>query len=890
MDEIIDKMCLLLWAKTSEESVNWHPLIWHMIDSGTVAKIFWRKYLSVSFKWSFCQLFSLEDQEACNLLSFWVSLHDIGKAGPAFQKKSADRLNFLKDAGYPFPTSLSKEQGYHGLASTWILRDYFLQAYPQHPRFGNALAIVLGGHHGEFPSNSDILDSTYKTDHLGNVIWQNLRDKLIEYCSLAFSPPKVINFPNDRKEFNPILTIIAGITTTSDWIASNTNYFSYHPEGGSLRAYAEIAEQRALFSLEDLGWGGWSPPIKPASFSDLFPDFNPNNLQKTIIENISDLNPPFLLIIEAQTGSGKTEAALYVADHEIQSQKKAGFYIAMPTQATSNQMFERTVNFLQQRYPKSTVNVHLVHGSALLNDFVKKIRFSGVNQDGNSLANIVSEEWFLPRKKTLLAPFGVGTVDQTFLSVMRSKHFFLRLFGLSNKVVIFDEVHAYDVYMVEIFKRLLSWLRAVNTSVIILSATLPRNSRMELIEAFGGDPSCAEDCEFPRLTRVDADKTNVIQAGTPDNRRIDLNWIDDIVIEKTLQEYCGAGGNVAIICNRVARVQELFERLQLAFPNVLITVFHSRFPYCWRKEIEDKVINLYGKDTHNRPKFSIVIATQVIEQSLDLDFDLIISDLAPVDLLIQRIGRLHRHTETNALRPARLIRPKIFLVNPNIQKDGMPEFGKDGYVYEKYILERTYFAIRTKNEVLLPNDTDELINEVYSQEKSTTIPDIFWDQIKKDFDDMVGKNASESIKASNQLIPDYSTNFLGKIDSAFSDEHDPQSYSIIQTLTRNAPPSVQIVCLLQIDSQLVTLSGERPIDLNKEPGLEETKECLQSTINITNWKFVQQILHSTACPGWKKSASLRTKYPIIFTNDSAVLGNFLLHLDRHRGLTISNIS
>lgn len=874
----------LLWAKTNQEDNNWHPLIWHLIDSGMVAGILWEKYLSSSFKQEFCNLFKLPDHDATNLLSFWISLHDIGKAGPAFQKKSKNRLSFLEKVGFKFPKTLGKEQGYHGLASTWILRDLFQEIYPDYPRFGNALAIVLGGHHGEFPTNEEINNITYQSDHLGDSFWEIQRQELIKILHRVFKPPKTMKLPVNRNEFNAMLILISGITTLSDWVASNSDYFHFNPDEKSIHKYSEKSLKTADFALSSLGWGGWFSKGEPLPFAQLFPDYEPNSLQKTVINITPKLKSPFLLIVEAQTGSGKTEAALFLADHEIQRNAKAGFYIAMPTQATSNQMYERTIKFLTHRYPEDRINVHLVHGAAILNEFVEKIRFQGINQDGEELANITSEEWFLPRKKTLLAPFGIGTVDQTFLSVLRSKHFFLRLYGLSHKVIIFDEVHAYDVYMVEIFKHLLAWLHAINSSVIILSATLPKQSRLEMIEAFNGDPNQIKDCDFPRLTIVDAEGSSAISAGAPENRVIKLNWINDEKIIETIKNNCADGGNVAIICNRVGRVQEVYERIVNEFPQEQVIAFHSRFPYCWRSEKETKILNLYGKDSRQRPSFSIVIATQVIEQSLDIDFDLMISDLSPIDLLIQRIGRLHRHQEKDNLRPKMVKKPTLFLIHPKYIENGFPDFGLDKFIYDKFILEKTLFTIRDKDKLNLPFETDWLINKVYSTEQLENVPDEFLEIINRDRLEMLTKNSNTAIKAENQLIPESLRNIFGKTDSVFSDEFDPRSFSIVQTQTRNMNPSVQVVCLLITENGLITLADKLPINLEDEPNKILIKSCLRSTINIADQKLVNLIIKNPTAPGWKKIPGLRTKIPMIFDNGVTTMDKYQIVLDPQIGL------
>ena len=225
---------------------------------------------------------------------------------------------------------------------------------------------------------------------------------------------------------------------------------------------------------------------------------------------------PTLIVIEAPTGIGKTELALYIADCWLQQHAGRGLYVAMPTQSTSNQMYTRVGEFLHQRYPDSPINFHLVHGQAAwLDELKQQVELQGVGDDGK--AHLVAENWFNPRKRTLLAPFGVGTVDQALMSVLQTKHFFVRLFGLSHKVVIFDEVHAYDTYMNTIFHLLLTWLSAIGTSVIILSATLPGSTRRALVKAYTGKDLPTSELQYPALTIANAEQQNTLPLPKPDS-------------------------------------------------------------------------------------------------------------------------------------------------------------------------------------------------------------------------------------------------------------------------------------------------------------------------------------------------------------------------------------
>ena len=198
---------------------------------------------------------------------------------------------------------------------------------------------------------------------------------------------------------------------------------------------------------------------KPKGFTTATDIEKPRPLQHAIIPLAEKMDSPQLFVIEAPMGEGKTEAAWYVADC-WDRHGGAGTYVALPTMATSNQMFERVKKFLDLA---GGGNLMLLHGKAALNEQFDKLKYAArVYDPDGSTSGVVAESWFADNKKhRLLAPFGVGTIDQVLLSVLQTKHGFVRLFGLAGKCVILDEVHAYDAYMTTLLERLLRWLAAL---------------------------------------------------------------------------------------------------------------------------------------------------------------------------------------------------------------------------------------------------------------------------------------------------------------------------------------------------------------------------------------------------------------------------------------------
>ena len=690
----------ILYAKTDRRNAeNVHLLHYHLIDVGQVTLAMWNDVLTDGIRRRLAGMMGLSEADCGRFMAFLAALHDLGKAGPAYQKKYApDWLRRdLEQAGLGLiGIGDAYEKTFpHGTVTTWALRSLLPKILRLDERFARKIAVALGGHHGSWPvsgAGDHISDSKHP-------LWEQVRRDLVWEVQAVFSPPKDVTAPSSVQELNTFLTILSGLTSVADWIGSrNEECFDFIQQPMSTRMYAERSAGLAGKGLSDLGWTGWRPSKSERSFAKAF-DYlgieSARSLQQAVIDRAVGEMSPTLLILEAPTGVGKTEIALYVAEKWLEANAGRGLYVAMPTQATSNQMYTRVGEFLHHQYPNMAVNYHLVHGQAAWADDLKaQVELQTVGDDGQSHVN--AESWFNPRKRTLLAPFGVGTVDQALLSILQTRHFFVRLFGLSHKVVIFDEVHAYDTYMNTLFHRLLTWLNAIGTSVIVLSATLPAQTRRELVKAYTGIELPIQAAAYPTLTLANNERQQTYGLPKPKSHLLALAWHAEQnpdALAAYLRKELLQGGCAAVICNTVGRAQAVYralraakERGELDIEADNLILFHSRFPPVWRKGIEERVRNKFEK-AGQRPQRAIVVATQVIEQSLDIDFDLMITDLAPVDLLVQRAGRLHRHSANDGRRyelPRRLT-----IIEPEARETGIPNFGNDTYVYAEYILLRT---------------------------------------------------------------------------------------------------------------------------------------------------------------------------------------------------------
>jgi len=902
----------VLWAKTSKDDCNaYHPLICHMIDVAMVCQSLWVESFTDGLRKWLADHLSVELDVAGKWIAFWAGAHDLGKASPGFQEKAPKEsglLASLKQSGFDFGVQALKPQ--HGVATASVLPD-LLQKRGLPPELAQRVATAVGGHHGVFPRSEQVLDAT---DAVGRGLWitarESLLDLLADAIGLTASPP----VPDPLPDHAFFLTL-AGYVSVADWIGSNQQYFPCAGPSVDIGRYTEESKGRAKRAVDELRWTGWSPPDKSQPFSVLFPkimDMRP--LQTEAVELAATLDSPALVLVEAPTGEGKTEAAMYLADHWTATLKQRGCYFALPTQATSNQMFTRVMKFVGERYGDAeSVNLMLLHGHAALSAEFEKLKKRGerlfepgdIHDDDDAPANVLAAEWFTHRKCGLLAPFGVGTIDQALLAVLQTKHVFVRLFGLAHKTVILDEVHAYDAYMSTLLERLLEWLAALGCSVVLLSATLPKGRRRALLKAYAGKPETdvgEEEEEYPRLSWVHNGEIHAKHFPPAEERRscLRLQWIpgDLESLGGSLKEALAEGGCTAVVCNTVGRAQEVYLALKKHFPPEELDLFHARFPFEERDKREQRALIRFGKPGDpkvKRPHRAILVATQVIEQSLDLDFDLMVTDLAPVDLMLQRAGRLHRHERQ---RKPRLTEPQLWVIEPEVDSEGIPDFcrRRRKYVYDSHILFRSWLALQKGNRevVNVPEDVEDLIGLVYdTRDCPEGLPDPLpmtwghtWTKLRDDLDGDVDEAERRIIKP-----PGYSGALWRMIVDPL-EEDSPQLHAAFQALTRLSTATVSIVCLYaSSEGPRLKADGRDVIDLMVEPTGVLVEKLLRRSLSISHGGVVHALLENGRVPDkWRKCALLRNHHVVVF--DSACrtqIGDFTLDLDEGqngRGLVI----
>jgi CRISPR-associated endonuclease/helicase Cas3 len=878
----------LLWAKTNKGNTQTHSLIHHLIDVAQVTLALWDQSFPEATRRYFAQAMALDQASTRRWLAFVTGLHDLGKACPVFQSQHAASKQTLSRRGLSFEEQRVRVKTPHGLVSAFALQRLLPQRLGLDDDLARQIAHTVGGHHGVFPSARELL--RLNSSRRGGEDWDTARVELFEALATLLGVRQLPLWSDTMIDDQTFWTTLAGLTSVADWLGSIEDYF-FDLSAPDLDTYADRAYQQASLSLKELGWTGWSPPTQAAGFQELF-SFEPRPLQQAIVSLAEQLNSPALVIVEAPTGEGKTEAALHLADHWLQTEQQRGAYVAMPTQATSNQMLGRVQRFLERRYAGQQTELLLLHGNAVWSDDMQSLRLAAIDESSDH--TVVAHSWFLPKKRSLLAPFAVGTVDQALMSILQTKHFFVRLFGLAHKTVIFDEIHAYDTYMSTLFQCLLQWLSTMNTTVVLLSATLPERTRCQLMEAYTGRPF-TKPVTYPAISwgTMRTDDVFPVETSSTSSRALTIEWIDSRpqalveTLQVELEEGCAA-----VICNTVGRAQAVYRALQgsqLVPANDLI-LFHSRFPLHRRKEIETRVLDWFGKDGQQRPKRAIVVATQVIEQSLDLDFDLMISDLAPVDLILQRAGRLHRHVRSE--RPPRLTIPRLLITIPQMQDD-LPQWGSDGLIYEPYVLLRSYLALLNlpTTEITVPTDVQPLIQAVYDDKEpiSDDIDQSFRDVLEQTYQEMKRRIDRDRYKARKNLVGAPHTEDVLRADNRQLDEDNPELHETWRAMTRLTRPSVTLVCLHhQADSVTLDSDNRQPIALDEPPTWSLTAKLAERVVTISNYLVVKHFLGQEPPPGWQKHPMLRYHRAAIFTQGRIDLNDFWLILDPQLGIMIES--
>ena len=783
-----------VWAKSGydPESRRWLPLWLHLLDSAALAGHLAEHWLAPTVQDLIEREFAdsasglAPVDEFCLLASWTAGVHDVGKCTPAFSCQVTSLDDRMAEVGlrHEHVDTNERRKLPHALAGHLILRSWLTGEHRWAPGAAQALASVVGAHHGIPPTRAALTNDLSGHEHLlGDEAWAATQRELLELVTARTGAGPLLPGWGRHRWSQPFLVELSGLVIVADWLASTESYFPHlHLDDDGLDhlapdAHAErVATGRSRLEIP-APWHprdeGADPDVLLTQRFELPGGARATDVQARTLEAARTMELPGMLIVEESTGGGKTEAALMAAEVLAARTGRAGVLFALPTQATTDAMFSRELSWLErieEAYAAggapSDFAVQLVHGRARLNEEARVLRRrgyeirdrllgalggqadsvprpAGIGWDEEEArtsrtasakrrrrADLAILAWFNGRKKTMLADFVVTTVDHLLFEAMRAPHLAMRHLGLSRKVVVVDEVHSYSTYMNVYLDRALTWLASYGVPVVLLSATLSETRCTALVDAYRRGLRLAAGEKVPRtptpqalrtpfpcLVTAGRERTEVTATSASGRRStVHLRRLTKDALVPLLTEALADGGCALVVRNTVRRAQETYELLRETFGED-VGLNHARFTIGDRLAKDADLLRRFGppRARPDRPHRAVVVATQVVEQSLDVDFDLLVSDLAPIDLVLQRMGRLHRHERR---RPVRLTTPTCYVDwlpatasdDPVVEAGAKAIYGEQDMLMSAAALDR---VLGGPGVVTVPDDVHDLIEAVY---------------------------------------------------------------------------------------------------------------------------------------------------------------------------------
>ncbi|GHJ47253.1 CRISPR-associated helicase/endonuclease Cas3 [Catellatospora sp. TT07R-123] len=923
------------WGKTDRKGTSllgWLPLWRHLADSADVAGRLWDHWLSPAVRRRIARELPAGDADGRILARWLAGIHDVGKATPAFAIQAENLAERMRDHGLHYRRDeilLDRAKARHEYAGHVIVANWLQDQGWQDP---NAYAVVVGGHHGSPPS-AEVLRGVNLHPHLlGNDAWTSVQHELLGWMTSRVGAADRLGDWRGVRLSQPVQAALTGLVIVADWLASAEEFFPYHL-GGS--------DSDRL----DTGWEAvslpspWRPAATPpdgqlfAARFELPAGAVPRPVQHTVADLAETMPVPGMMIVEAPMGEGKTEAALAAVEILARRTGASGCFVALPTRATSDAMFSRVLAWLR-RLPdadpgRGDRDVRLAHGKAAFNpeydDLRRTFLPSAIAEDEGGTA-IGVHDWLAGRKRVMLSSFVIGTVDQLLFAALRAKHLALRHLGLAGKIVVVDEAHAYDVYMSQFLDRALEWLGAYGVPVIVLSATLPAQRRAALLEAYDRGrlgpqapltwrdrgkqrvdhyADLRTDQRYPLVT-TSAPERGATATPCPGSGRdlaVTVRPLDDDLPHLTdlLRDRLADGGCALVIRNTVARVQETAAVLRAAYGDeIAVSVAHSRFMAADRARKDRWLRDTFGPPgTGTRPHRHIVVASQVAEQSLDIDFDLLVTDLAPVDLILQRMGRLHRHARTD--RPTPVSTPTCWITGADWTAQPPQPVPGSRRVYDLSTLLRSAAVLQPHLDgtpLRLPDDIAPLTQLAYS---TTPVGPPDWQPAmpeawQRHLDTTAAK---ETLAKGFRLaeVGEPGTALTGWVTGGIGNAADHVAAGHVRD---TGGDTLEVLLLVRTSAGLVippwTDGGGTPVPTDTEPRWPLPKQIARCTLPLPQRmtggdhgaELLAELERRGAFPAWQDNQWLSGELVLdVDTSGRTSIAGFDLHYDLNEGLLVN---
>jgi len=923
----------VLWGKSAAKAGGRRNLlVSHMVDTAAVAECMWDEYLAPVTRRVLDELAGGPGRGR-GLFAWLCGVHDCGKATPAFQCLDADGAAAVWEAGLRWDAAaVPRSRWRHDKAGAVLLRSVLPECGWADEQVAWVWPLVAG-HHGRFPGLGELRlrPAQRRVLQVPSPEWSRAQGAVVRWftAALGFSDVAVVQpvaVPSRAVQLQ-----ISGLIVMADWIASNARHFDGVDE--LARVTLTAARKRAWAAWRALGLrGGWGavPVPGPEVFRDRFGQ-DPRASQALVLREAQRMAAPGLMVVEAPMGEGKTKAALLAAEVLAARFGADGVFVGMPTQATCDPMFSQVRTWVEQVESGLGSQVALLHGKRALNAEWRALLeaagpapeddFGLVEQDacyGMTLGpaesggeRLVPAEWFLGRLRGLLCPFVVGTIDQLLFAATRTKHVMLRMAGLVGKVVVLDEVHAADVYMSQFLKEGLRWLGQAGVPVVLLSATLPPGQRDELLAAYLSGATGHEQemgaverpAGYPSVTTVWADETSVpvhrVEYCAP--WRADLRARVRVLEEpagagqhteqqlaEVLQDRLTDGGCALVIRNTVDRVQQTYRALRARFGDD-VGLLHGRLTAAERAVRTDRNLEVLGPDPDKRPPVGqrcILVASQLAEQSFDVSADLLITDLAPIDLLLQRLGRLHRHTTP---RPAELAEPEVIVTGFRDQGE-MPPWLLPGSeaIYGRMLLLRTAATVlhAQGGNWAIPSHVPALVAAVYGG-SDELVPAGWAEAEHAAAEEHRNTQRDRTAKAEQFLLTRTGRHHEPTLEGLHRGGSGELAEQQARALVRDGDPSVEVQLLARDERGYRTLSG-RPLGPNGDASPDVLDDLLGATVRLPAKLTAPAENELAPLPGWREHPWLRHSSALILDGRrEARLGDYTVRYDTDLGLIVT---
>lgn len=696
---------LAMWGKSGPPPL---PLVEHLLDTEAVLDHLWGEYVSPHTKRYFAAELGIEEDSIHAALLFLGAVHDVGKATPVFQVKVEALADVVRRHGLlceDVDTEVLKQRSHHSLTGQ-VLVEEWLGKHQGDPRWAD----VIGAHHGKGQHKNVLYGAprqrpytAYREELLGGEGWESVQEEILGYFWSRYG--KVASPVFATTPTSPILMLLTGLVIFADWIASDETHFNASDLGDPLRRERGLAKVHLP--------AVWEPETDP-TFENRF-GYSPYQSQAAIADLMGSKTKEGLWIIESSMGTGKTESALLGAELLAGKFGLHGTVFALPNRASANSVFTRFVDWMDSLPGESlaaSAPVYLAHGKAQLNQTYADLATRETDIDGDVVARQRVANFFQSPKTYPLTPMMVSTVDHVIMAGLDSKHQMLRHLAFSGKVIIIDEVHAYDAFMSTFLDHALEAFGAYHVPVILLSATLPPARRQALVEAYSRRSDVGDvrgNTGYPLVTYASHDgevETHAFESPKPSvTYRVEHcdNHLEEVL--DAVRQTTSVGGNVLIIRNTVKRAVETHDALLAEGLDSLL--FHSRFLPTDRERIENDLTSRFSSRVLDREHGKVVVATQVAEQSLDLDFDHLITDLAPVDLVLQRLGRVFR----NIHAPRSVEQPLVTIIDLPLQQ------GKFAALpYGERMMQQSADVLGATTSLAIPSDVPKVVRTGYEDD------------------------------------------------------------------------------------------------------------------------------------------------------------------------------